>query len=284
MNLIVMPGSKKEIKKCYELVDGYILSLENLSVNVNFSYKEKELFNEIEFLKSKNKKVYVSLNKNMHNDDIKFLTEVLFKLEESNIDGVFFYDVSLVNIKNRNNLKINLVWNQEHMTTNYMTSEFWYQNGVSSTMLSYEITKDEINQISKSSSSNIFVPIFGYQPIFTSKRMLLTYYKEEFDIIDDSKVNYIHKEGSDYPIIEENDTFTVFTAKMFNGLPFVNELVSDYFVFNSIFLNSDEVHEILIKIKKEGIKSASSMIDEKYNTDTGFLNKKTIYKVKKDEE
>lgn len=278
-----MPNSKDEVKKTYLLVEGYILSLDKLSVNVDYTMSFSDLIDEIKFLKEKDKKVFVSLNKNMHNDDIPFLKDVLIKLNDLRIDGVFYYDAAVVNIKKEEMLDLKLVWNQEHMTTNYLSSDFWYENGAEYTCLSYELTKEEMEEITEKTKSKIIVPVFGYQPIFTSKRKLLSYYKEIFNVNSHSDDNFIFKEQREYPIIEKEHFFAIFTSKIFNGLKHLENLNADFFVFNSVFLSIDEIYELLSSINKLNVNEASEEINDLYNTDTGFLYRKTVYKVKKDE-
>ena len=84
-------------------VDGFIIGLKDMSINMPtyFSLFEIKEINEI--LKEKNKKVFVSLNRNMHNKDLDYLKEVLIEFENMKIDGIFYYDVSLINV----NLNIN---------------------------------------------------------------------------------------------------------------------------------------------------------------------------------
>ena len=283
MSLLVIPDSKEEIRKCYSLVDGYILSVEELSVNVNFKFKKQDLYEEVKFLKSNNKKVYVSLNRNVPNKRIPILKEVMSELDDLNIDGVLFYDVSIVQAKFDHKFSYDLVWNQEHLATNYLTSDFWYDNGAKYTMLSYELTKDEMVEICEKSKAHMMAPVFGHQPVFTSIRKLLTFYKETFEVIDTSNVCYLYKEGKSFPLFEDEENFMIYSSNVFNGFSLMNELNADYFVFNSMFVHIDDVYEILKNLKEKGIDNTSEFINETMNSDDGFLNKKTIYKVKKDE-
>ena len=75
----------------------------------------------------------------MHSNDLSLLEETLIELSKLNIKGIFFYDIGVLNIVKRLNLNIPLVWAQEHMTTNYETINFWYNEGAESTQVSEEI-------------------------------------------------------------------------------------------------------------------------------------------------
>ena len=45
-----------------------------------------------------NKKVFLSLDKNMFNEDLKLLEEILSKIDNYNIKGILFYDLSVLSI------------------------------------------------------------------------------------------------------------------------------------------------------------------------------------------
>ena len=49
------------------------------------------------------------------------LEELLLNLNKYSIKGVLFYDIGVLNIYNRLNLNYDLVWAQEHLTTNFNT-------------------------------------------------------------------------------------------------------------------------------------------------------------------
>ena len=107
MKLILIPKNIDEITKANDLVDGFIIGVESLSTNMPFYVNLNELK---EILKMTSKKVFVSLNKNMHSKDLNFLKEILLELEKLNIEGILYYDVSVVNIKQELSLKKELVF------------------------------------------------------------------------------------------------------------------------------------------------------------------------------
>ena len=140
--IIVIPSNKEQILKLKDYVDGFIIGLKDMSVNMPTYFN---LF-EIEEISNilKDKELFISLNKNMHNSDLEYLKEVLIKKKKYNIKGILYYDISLVNLKQELNLNIDLVFSQEHSTTNYLTINYWYEQGSKYTYLSNEITKREI--------------------------------------------------------------------------------------------------------------------------------------------
>ena len=190
---LLAPKSKNEVYELKEYYDGLILSVENLSINYQtFKLDEiKEIINNI-----KNKEIFINLNKNMHNEDIPLLKETLKELDNYNIKGILYYDVSIVNI----GTKHDLVWSACHMTTNYKTCEFWNKRKVKYTFLSNEITLEEIKEIKNNTKMELMIQVFGYVPIFASIRNIVKNYRKTFNLKDKSKVNYIKHENELYPI------------------------------------------------------------------------------------
>ena len=112
MKKIVIP-SKDNISLVAPLCDGFLLGIKNLSVNLPCSFTIEEV---IEMMNQyPEKEFFISVNKNMHQEDLPLLKEVLLKLEEMPIKGIFYYDVSVVEYKQEYALKHDLVWNQEHL-------------------------------------------------------------------------------------------------------------------------------------------------------------------------
>lgn len=243
----------KSVEEAKEIdADAYLLPLKDLSIN----YQNTFTIEEIKEIKKLNKEVFVFINKNIENSEIEILKETLIKLDKLDINGIIFYDIAVVEIKEELKLKTNLVWHQEHLTTNYGTVNYWYNKGVKYAYLSSELTKREIEEIKKNTKSKLFVNVFGYIPIFTSKRHLVENYKQTFNLAE--KGNKIYKEGKYYNIEDTKNGTTVFSDYILN----IKEKIDvDYLVYNTN----------LIKNFKETLNSKE---------ETGFLYKETIYKVK----
>ena len=274
--LMYIPNKKELISD----VDAYLLGIEKLSVNMPIYFTLEEIKN----IKSE-KEIFISLNKNMHSNDLELLEKNLKELAHLNIKGIFFYDIGVLNIVKRLNINIPLVWAQEHMTTNYETINFWYNEGAEYTQISEEIKEEEIINIKKNTKSKLIVPILGYFPMFVSRRHLKENYLRQFSLSDNSKINYIEKEGKTYPIVDEKVT-TVYTSSYLNGikeyLDFKKENI-EYVLINGFLLKEeDKIINMLKTVTNENVeeynKEISNILDN--NIDTFFLHKDTIYKVK----
>lgn len=279
---LIIPSNMKMIKRFKNKVDGYILSLDGLSVNAPYYFNLDEVLDIIK--KNPDKEIFVSLNKNMHDSDLEVLKEVLLKLDKTNIKGVVYYDISIVNIKEELGLELDLVWNQEHMTNNYFTINYWKEHGVNYTWLSNDITLKEIKEIEKNVSSRLMIELFGYVSIFTSYRHLVNNYLKTFNLKKKEEY-YIEKEGKSYSIVDDKNGTTVYSNNILNGLYESVELNNlDYIILNSYNIDED-CFEIVVELfnnandknKVEYKKIIENMFK---NTDSGFLYKETVYKVK----
>ncbi|MEG0826162.1 MAG: U32 family peptidase [Bacilli bacterium] len=281
--VVLIPKNIEEIKNTEKLVNAYIVGIEGLSVNLPTYFTLKEI---LEIRSQTNNEIFISLNKNMYNSDLELLTKVLIELEKIDIKGILYYDIALVNLKQKLNLKKDLVWAQEHLTTNSLTCEFWHNEGVRGTYLSSEITLEEVLEIRKNTKMELMINIFGYVPIFTSARHLVTNYLDTFNIEDNSKINYIEKEGKTYPIVNEINT-TVYSNSILNGIEeylVLSDNLFEYVVINSFNIDDTKLLKILEMFKTVNVgnvKEYNNIINSYFNTDKGFLYKETIYKVNK---
>lgn len=284
MKLLIMPKSINQIESLIEDIDGVIVGIKDLSINqpAYFTLNEIKKINEI--IKNNGKEIFVSLNKNMFNKDLEILEYTLLQLDNLKLNGILYYDIAIVNFKKNLKLVTPLVWNQEHLTTNYLTSNFWYEYGAKYTMLSSEITIDEINEIKENAKAKIMVPIFGYLPMFVSRRHLVKNYLDTFKIKDDSSINYIEKENKTYAIIDSDDGTIAYSNKCLNGINETLKLNSDYIVLNSFNINNATFRRVVSMyniVNESNVQEFKEEIDKMLDTDTGFLYKETVYEVKK---
>lgn len=277
---IIIPSNKEQIENLMNYVDGFIVGLKDMSVNLPTYFSLFEIKEISELLHKNNKELFVSLNKNMHNNDLEYLKEVLLEFEKYSINGIIYYDVSIINLKKELNLKNELVFSEEHAVTNYATINYWNNMGAKYAYLSNEITLNEIIDIHKNSNSKLFVQVFGYIPIFVSERKLISNYKTYFNIDNKSDLYYIEKEEKKYPILEDKYTTQVYSDYILNIIDEIEKLKSEnieYIVYNSFNIN-DDVFDYIIKRENIKDKDIKKLLN---NVDKGFLYKETIYKVKK---
>lgn len=281
MKLIVEPSTKNNL---YEnTVDGLILSLKDYSVGSIVSFSLDEIK---KIVKDTNIEIFININKNLMNEDIDSLSNILIELDKLTIKGIFFYDIALVKLKKELNLKTDLVWSQTHMVNNYRTCDYYYSKGVKYALLGKEITLEEIKEIVKKSKITSMVEVVSIPNVAFSKRKLLTnFYKDlhkevNKDILVGEKVS-----NETYEVMEDDNGTSFFLEKITNGTSIIKDLYeinTEYIIFREYKI--PDFNELLIDTK-EYIKG--NCLDESYiekykklGDFTNFFFKKTIYKVK----
>ncbi len=287
---IVIPNSMNLIEKLMNKCDGFIIGTDEFSVNMPINFSLEEIKKIVDLCKQNNKEIFIAVNKNIHNSELNDLEEILKVLSTLKIDGIMYYDISIVNLNNKKNLGLNLIWSQEHLTTNYATCNFWTSYGVNSVYLSSDITLDEIIDIKKNISMKVFVNVFGYLPMFASYRHLIKNYLKTFELESDSNNYKICKEGNKYTIIDNDLGSFVYSSNILNGidecLVFMKNDI-DYVVLNSFQIDEDnftKIVDLFTSLDETNVKERSNKIMSMFdNIDKGFLYKETVYKVKNNE-
>lgn len=265
--ILVIPKSLDNLGKILNTnVEGIILPLEGLSVNNSIYFSIDDIKSIINLT---SKEICVSINKIIHNEDLELLEESLIRLNKLNIRKIFFYDVSVINICKRLNLKKDLVVFQDHLNASLYSNNFYKNRGIKYSTITNDITIDEINEISK--YNDLILITYGYLPIFYSKRHLISNYLE---YIKENKLYnmYYIKNGNDkYPILEEKEGTTIFTKEPINLINELDKINVEYIILSAFNIDDEEFMYMLdmyVKNKKTN--------REEY---VGFIDKKTVYKV-----
>ena len=283
MKLLIECSSKEKLY--VDKTDGIILPLEGFSV-------ESKCFFSMEEIKDIKEKyscmVFVKVNKNFMNEEIDDLKNVLQELNDCGIDGVFFYDLAVLELKNELNLQLPLIWNQTHMVNNYKTCDYYYSKGVSYALVGKEITLEEIKEIVQNSKISVMVEVVSKPSVAFSKRKLITHYYQD---LGKAKKNdmIIHERGTnqDYELFENKDGTSFFLDVVTNG----TSIIKDLFDIDTPFIimreyGLENIFSLLIQDTMNYISTGckDSSYVEKYKMigdSTNFFFRKTIYKVKK---
>lgn len=281
--IIIIPNNKECIENIIDTDNYILLGIEGYSINT-FNLEYDEIVKYID----RSNNIFLSLNKNISNDKLDEVEKLLINVSKLNIKGLFYYDVSIVSIVNRLKLNINLVWSSEHYTTNYFTINYWNSYGVNKVFLSNEITVDEITEIRKNTNVELIGQLFGYIPMYASKRHAVKNYLNHFNLNLNSNKYYLFKEDKKYSIVDNNDGTVIYTNFILNGLREYLNLnnILDYVLINGYELDTDKllkVVDIFSKVNEDNIdvldKEIMIMFD---NLEKGFLHEETIYRVKRD--
>ncbi len=284
MKIIIDPITKK---KTYDNIDGLILSLKDYAVQ-SINYYTLDEIKEIQN-NNPNIEIFISLNKNFMNEELSSLQKILLELDKLNLSGILFYDVAVLQLKKKLNLKTDLVWASTYMVNNFKTCDYYYSKGVKYALLSKEITLEEIKEIIKSSKITSMIEVVGLPSVSFSKRRLITNFYN--DLNKKPKYNITIKEkvtNDNYILFEDNNGTNFYLDKLVNGTSIIKELFQvdcKYIILREYGIDSETFYQLIKDTKKYIL---DNCCDEKYiekykklGNFTNFFFKKTIYKVKK---
>ena len=263
MELLVEFCHKNHLNDSY--IDGIILPLEHYSVESMVSFSMEEIK---KIQKEFSCKVFVKINRNLLNQDIEVMKDILIELDQCKIDGIFFYDLAILQLKKELGLSIPLVWNQTHMVNNYRSCEEYYQRGVE-----YAI--------------QCMVEVVSRPSIAFSRRKLISHFYDDLGKVGDQSLRVTERVSSlPIDLIESEDGTSFFSSILTNGTSIIQDLFEagiPYIIMREFGI---EEFDELVKDTKEYLSNCCQgneyvMKYKKLGDCTNFFFQKTIYKVKK---
>lgn len=211
-----------------------------LRYNKNFA-NLKELTKISKFVHSKNKKIYITTNIFMHNQDIKSFEQSLDKILYVDPDALIVSDLGALKLildkreklNNINPFEVHI--STQANTTNFMSALFYESLGIDRIILARELTLKEIFEIknqlkSKKSDLKLETFVHGAMCISYSGRCLLSLYmtSPETSTPDKNKTYRDANRGMcthpcrwEYKIIEKKRDDEVFEAIEDNGYTYI---------------------------------------------------------------
>lgn len=266
--LIVSVNNREDIERMVNKdIYGIMLYISKLSVNSSF-YIDVDEMDNIDF---NDKKIYLVMNKIMHNSDLSMVLDVLEKVKDMDV-CIMFYDMAVYNIAKKLNILDKLVIFQDHLNASNLSNKFYYDMGIHGSYITSDITLDELLEIKDNSKMELYFLGYGYCPIFYSRRYLVSNYLKYINNDNRGEYRIISDTGISYPICEEEFGTTIYTHEVINLINYMDKLKDiDYVILNSNLVDSLEFDMIV-----DNFINGNKMDD----TYVGFLNTKTVFKVK----
>ena len=205
---------------------------------------------------------YIFVNRVLNCEDIDRLDEVLHNLP-SNIKGIIFDDIGIIEIIK--DLDIEKILYNSHFCTNYNSINEYF-NFVDEVIVSTDITEEEIDEIIAKTNKKVSLFAFGLVPSMYSRRSLLYNYSKQFNQNYESKKD-LNINDKKFIAIENDFGTMIYHYPYFNGSRLLNKDVK-YLFYYPVLLNDEDV----LNVAQNDFNNI--------NTDEGFLDIKTIYKVK----
>ena len=260
MNKFYMIPNTKDVSIFNEEL---ILPLENYSIGFDVYFNIEEINNI-----SNKRNINVLINKFLHKKDINNIKKVIEKLK--NVKYFFIEDLGLTNIIEKERIVIN----QNHIINNYRSINYFNNLNLKNIVVCNELTKEEIKEIRKNTTSELFYFLINRNTLMYSKRKLInSYYKYKNIESEELKKEIIENVSKKTLIIkEENEGTVIFDKNIFSANEFINDLNDFNLIINFSNMNENETNIILNHYKDINLK-------EFLNIDNYFTKNKIGYKV-----
>ena len=256
---IILPNNKE--LKLFDNFNTFILPLKDYSIGYNVYFTIDEI-NEI----SKNKTVYVMMNKFLHMQIYEF--EKLYDKFNKNIKFIV-EDLGLISFIDKNRF----ILYENHILSNYKAINYLKSLDINNVVINNDLTINEIKDIIKETSSNLFYYYISKNIIMYSRRNLVKNFNKFFEI--EGPNDYLLSETvthKELEITDEKDGSVVRYNKIFCASKYLNDLTKFNLIIDFNYINDISKKMILENINETNL---CDLIDSDYY----FLENDIKYKV-----
>ena len=198
------------------------------------NFSNEELKEAVEFAHSHGKKIYVTCNIIPHNEDLVGLEDYLKFLESIHVDAIIVADLGIFLLAKRVAPNLERHVSTQANTTNYLTTEFWKEQGASRVVVAREVSIADIKTMKEAADIEIEAFIHGAMCISYSGRCLLSNYfttrdanrgqctqacRWKYSLVEENRP------GEYYPIEEDQHGTYIFNSKDLCLLKYIPDLV-----------------------------------------------------------
>lgn len=200
----------------------------------NSNFSNEELKEAVEFAHSHGKKIYVTCNIIPHNEDLVGLEDYLKFLESIHVDAIIVADLGIFLLAKRVAPNLERHVSTQANTTNYLTTEFWKEQGASRVVVAREVSIADIKTMKEAADIEIEAFVHGAMCISYSGRCLLSNYfttrdanrgqctqacRWKYSLVEENRP------GEYYPIEEDQHGTYIFNSKDLCLLKYIPDLV-----------------------------------------------------------
>ena len=156
---------------------GYKYGLRANATNFN----QGELKSAVEYAHSLGKKIFVTVNIVLHNEDLEELDEYLIYLNDIKVDAIIFSDPTVMERVKKLNLPLELHLSTQASTLNSRAASHYTKAGVKRIVLAREASKEDIIRIKKETGTDLECFIQGAMCTSFSGRCVLSNYTTNRD-------------------------------------------------------------------------------------------------------
>ncbi len=140
------------------------------------NFTTEEIKEAVKYAHKINKKIYVTVNMILRNNDLKGLDRYLKKLQSAKVDAIIVSDMSVIEAHNRLKLTIPIHISTQTSTINKYAMKFWEKLGVTRVVLARECSKEDIKEIKENTKLELETFIHGAMCCSYSGKCILSNY------------------------------------------------------------------------------------------------------------
>lgn len=202
----------------------------------------QEIATLIKNIKQEGLEVGVCINRIYFDEELAELKKYMLSIKDD-VDYFYYNDPACFILGQQLNIEYKLVYDPDTLLTNGYDAQFIQSLNISHSVVSSEITLEEIKEISLMVPGKLEVNLFGYLNMSYSRRPLVKNYcnliNHEFNYLNDDQLYLIEatRKGK-MPIIEDAYQTSIYTDYILCGLKEFLPLVSakvEYIRLDSIF-------------------------------------------------
>lgn len=198
------------------------------------NFSNEELKEAVEFVHSHGKKIYVTCNIIPHNEDLVGIEDYLKFLESIKVDAIIVADLGIFLLAKRVAPNLERHVSTQANTTNYLTTEFWKEQGATRVVVAREVSIADIKTMKEAADIEIEAFVHGAMCISYSGRCLLSNYfttrdanrgqctqacRWKYSLVEENRP------GEYYPIEEDQHGTYIFNSKDLCLLKYIPDLV-----------------------------------------------------------
>ena len=162
--------------------DAVYIGGKNYSLRANaINFTNEEIKEATKFAHSLNKKVYVTVNIVLHDENIDGLKEYLLFLDSVNVDAIIVSDIYIMSLWKELHLKMELHVSTQASTLNKETALFYKELGAGRVVLAREASEEDIKEIKDYTGLDLEAFIHGAMCTSISGRCIMSNYATNRD-------------------------------------------------------------------------------------------------------
>lgn len=162
--------------------DAVYIGGKNYSLRANaINFTNEEIKEAVVYAHSLNKKVYVTVNIVLHDENIDGLKEYLLFLDSVNVDAIIVSDIYIMSLWKDLDLKMELHVSTQASTLNKETALFYKDLGASRVVLAREASEEDIKEIKDYTGLDLEAFIHGAMCTSISGRCIMSNYATNRD-------------------------------------------------------------------------------------------------------